>query len=150
MQVITPLIRSKKLLAAAKGQPCTLRLPGICNSNPETTVSAHIRDQHKGMGQKASDYSIVFACSDCHFALDQGHLGDEANWYVVRGLQETWGLLIARGIIIVPLDPEKPASEPRSKPRKPPEQRQAIPARKDPWPKGRKLQSRNDLARRQS
>lgn len=137
MQVATPLIRSKKILAAAKGMPCTLRFPGHCNHNPETTVSAHIRDQHKGMGIKASDYSIVFACSDCHFALDQGQMGDDALWYVVRGLQETWGLLIARGIIIVPVDAVTPASARPIKPRKPKALRKAIPNNPD-----RKIPSR--------
>lgn len=110
--VQTPLIRSKKILAHAKGQPCTLRFPGICNNNPETTVACHIRDQHKGMGIKASDYSVVFGCSDCHRHLDEG--ADqflEVSGHVIRALQETWGILIRDGIIFVPQDtPIKPKS----------------------------------------
>ena len=52
----------------ARGQPCTLRLPGICNGNPETTVLAHGRGA--GMGTKLRDYIGVHACSDCHSYLD--------------------------------------------------------------------------------
>ncbi|BBI46989.1 hypothetical protein KPSA1B_105772 [Pseudomonas syringae pv. actinidiae] len=33
---------SKKLRASAKGQDCTVRIPAICNYNPETTVLAHL------------------------------------------------------------------------------------------------------------
>jgi hypothetical protein len=49
------------------------------------------------------------------------------------------------GIVIVPLDATKLSSERPSKPRKPKAERPAIPARKDLWPKGRKLQSANAL-----
>lgn len=54
----------------AKGQDCMLRLPGICNGNPETTVLAHIRRGFFGMGIKPVDWCGVWACSDCHDAYD--------------------------------------------------------------------------------
>jgi len=60
------MIRSKKILAKAKGQDCTLNFSGICNYNPESVVACHIRDKNKGMAQKASDLSVVFGCSSCH------------------------------------------------------------------------------------
>lgn len=59
--------RSKKYRDAAKGQPCTMRLP-CCNGNPETTVLAHRNGA--GMGTKADDHDACDACSDCHAALD--------------------------------------------------------------------------------
>ncbi|EIC2853121.1 DUF1364 domain-containing protein, partial [Escherichia coli] len=31
------------LRKAAKGQMCTVRIPGYCNHNPETSVLAHYR-----------------------------------------------------------------------------------------------------------
>ena len=50
-------------------------IPGICNGNPETTVAAHsnrlIHD--KGLGIKAHDCYIVWACSSCHTEIDQGN-----------------------------------------------------------------------------
>lgn len=151
-------IRSKKILAHAKGQKCTLRFPGVCNNNPETVVACHIRDRHKGMGQKAADYSVVFGCSDCHRELDEMWFRYEAvasigmetpgSIYqdVIRALQETWEILIRDGIIVIPEDKPKVR---RVKPRKPKEQRKSIPSpAKTNWPK-RELKSRNDLKRKE-
>ena len=33
---------SKKIRNSARGQDCALRIPGVCNFNPETTVLAHV------------------------------------------------------------------------------------------------------------
>ena len=55
----------------AKGQECMLRLPGICNGNPETTVLAHIRRGFYGMGIKPVDWAGVWCCSSCHDAYDR-------------------------------------------------------------------------------
>lgn len=130
--------RSRKVLDHARGQQCTLRFPFICNGDPETTVSCHIRDDHKGMGIKASDSSIAFGCSDCHRYLDEKfpkvpmglaeyRLGLEQ---IIRGMQRTLEILIADGIIGWPHDaPPKPKA---TKPRKPKAQRQPIPSRKAP------------------
>ena len=57
-----------KLRNSARGQPCFVRLPGICNHNPETTVLAHLGGA--GMGLKHDDLFGAFACSDCHDQLD--------------------------------------------------------------------------------
>lgn len=147
-----PPFRSRKVLDHARGQPCTLRLPRFCNRNAETTVSAHIRDRHKGMAQKASDHSVCFACSGCHAALDEGRwigVMDEADVLrcVIRGLQETWEILIADGIVGFPHDKPKSFHSRPPKPRKPKGQRAKVPAGRklagrSEWPKGRKMPSR--------
>ena len=55
----------------ARGQPCMVRLAGICNFNPETTVLAHIRRANAaGMGHKPPSTCAVWACSACHDAID--------------------------------------------------------------------------------
>ena len=55
----------------AKGKECQLRIPGICNHNPETTVLCHLRlGNVAGVGQKPPDLCAVHACSGCHDALD--------------------------------------------------------------------------------
>lgn len=38
----------------ARGRDCQVRLPGICNFNPETTVLAHYR-MDTGIAKKPSD-----------------------------------------------------------------------------------------------
>ena len=116
-------IKSSKILHHAKGQPCCLRFD-CCNNNPETTVACHIRDRHKGTGNKASDISVIFGCSACHAHLDEsgGWKSDVAYFapYVIRGLQETWEILIREGIIFVPRDRPK---QRKTKPRKPKSER---------------------------
>lgn len=57
---------------AARGEECTLRLPGVCNFDPETTVLCHSNRlaDGKGMGLKAPDTAACFGCSACHDVLD--------------------------------------------------------------------------------
>jgi hypothetical protein len=60
-----------KLRDAARGQQCMVRVPGICNFNPETTVLAHYRISGTcGIGMKPIDLIGSWACSDCHNAID--------------------------------------------------------------------------------
>lgn len=124
-------IASAKYLAGSRGQNCTLRIPGVCNNDPTTVVPAHIRDQHKGAGTKASDISVANACSNCHAKFD-GQLGetltdDEWRFYALRGLQETLEQRHEAGLLIVPMDaPSKPRPV---KARKPKEQRAKIQSR---------------------
>ena len=55
----------------AKGQPCMIRVAGICNRNPETTVLAHYRlGGTCGTGMKPPDMRGAWACSACHDAVD--------------------------------------------------------------------------------
>lgn len=142
------MIRSKKILRSANGAPCALRLPGICNNNPETTVWAHLNGFGKGMGMKTHDILGFPACSACHAEYDTGKNRSQYTGDALRALCETLVGLVLSGLVIVPLDPEKPASEQRSKPRKPPEQRAKINSRNE-WPTGQKIQSRNDLRRKE-
>lgn len=58
-----------KIRKAAKGQECQVRLPGVCNFNPETTVLAH--RPGGPMGGKNPDYQGAFCCSDCHDTVDE-------------------------------------------------------------------------------
>jgi hypothetical protein len=52
---------------------CQVRLPGICNHNPETTVWAHGNGSAagKGLGMKAPDLIGAYACSACHDVYDR-------------------------------------------------------------------------------
>lgn len=56
----------------AKGKECMVRIPGVCNFDPETTVLAHIRRAGTGgMSLKPPDICGVWACNRCHDALDR-------------------------------------------------------------------------------
>ncbi|OOF56160.1 hypothetical protein BKK56_04045 [Rodentibacter genomosp. 2] len=54
----------------AKDRECQVRLPGICNFNPETTVLAHYR-LHSGVALKPDDIQGAWACSACHDECDR-------------------------------------------------------------------------------
>jgi hypothetical protein len=144
-------IRSRSYLDGAKDQTCVFEIPDVCVRGP--TVSCHLRDETFGMGQKADDTSSADGCPACHDAMDGRSIvlsREEWLFYAFRALQRTIRRRIEQGLLKLKLDRQTPASEHRSKPRKPPEQRQAIPQRKDPWPKGhRPIQSRNDLRRKE-
>lgn len=64
--------RNKKLLASAQGKDCQLRIPGVCNGNPETVVWCHLNGQEygKGMGHKSHDLFGFYGCSACHDVYD--------------------------------------------------------------------------------
>lgn len=65
--------RMTPIRKAARGQDCTLRIPGVCNYNPETTVLCHspYLSSGRGMGLKAPDEDACFGCSACHDRLDR-------------------------------------------------------------------------------
>lgn len=60
--------RLKKWTQAAKDQPCSMKIPGVCNRNPETTVFAH--NNGGGMGTKVDDWNGADMCSACHDVFD--------------------------------------------------------------------------------
>lgn len=56
---------------AARGQQCQVRIPGICNFDPETTVLAHYRLSGTcGVGMKPPDLIGAWCCSSCHDLID--------------------------------------------------------------------------------
>lgn len=52
----------------ARDKPCMVRIPGVCNHDPETTVLAHLGGA--GMGRKENDFIAAWCCSDCHDVYD--------------------------------------------------------------------------------
>ena len=93
-----------KLRKAAQGQECQVRLEGVCNHNPETTVLAHVRRANvAGIGQKPNDYIVVWACSDCHDQIDgrsKPHFpAYELDRYVLEGMCRTLDELKKQGVI---------------------------------------------------
>ncbi len=113
---------SQKLRASARGQECTLRIPGVCNHDRDTTVLAHIRTKGaSGMAQKPDDWHAVFACSDCHDVLDKRKHVDFVlipYLYVIEALQRTQKIWFDMGLITIPGQIHKP--EPKSSKMLPP------------------------------
>lgn len=66
--------RNRRLLDLARGMPCLLLVPAICNHRLDTTVAAHsnLAEHGKAMGRKADDHYSVHSCFACHTWLDAG------------------------------------------------------------------------------
>ena len=91
-----------KYTKAAKGQDCQVRIPGVCNRNPETVVFAHLNGG--GMGMKHSDIHGAYACSACHTWLDGGYVHDDIAPFVrsamhLEGMLRTQKIMIQEGVL---------------------------------------------------
>jgi hypothetical protein len=149
------VIRSEKYRRAANGSPCRFRGP-TCNCDPNTSQFAHANGAAFGKGamHKAHDIAGIDACSDCHAYIDVGHgtkplISNAEFWRLIaRGIVETMVDRIKRGIVIIPLDPERLSHDRPVKPRKPRAERAKVgksrPLESRPnWPaQSRKLTSR--------
>lgn len=98
-------VRSERLRRSAQGQPCTLRLPGICEGDSATTVLAHPPVANGGMSIKGSDLDGAFACARCHDVLDKRQssrlsLGEIYECWI-RGAQETRAIWVQQGLVSV-------------------------------------------------
>ena len=70
-----PRYVDRNLLDMARGQPCLLGVPGVCQGGTETTVAAHSNWSIHGKAgaRKAHDCYSVWSCAACHIGwLDQG------------------------------------------------------------------------------
>lgn len=62
--------KQDKYTRSARGQPCQVRIVGICKPAPEneTTVLAHLGGA--GIGMKNHNVHGAYACHQCHDAID--------------------------------------------------------------------------------
>lgn len=82
-------------------QDCFVRIPGVCNYNPETVVLAHLNGG--GMGMKVNDIFGAFCCSDCHDVLDGRKYsrfdGNSRKFFHMEGIVRTQQWWIENGYI---------------------------------------------------
>ena len=83
----------------ARGRACQIRLPGICNHDPETVHLAHLRMAGiTGVGMKAPDALGAWACSNCAKATENGYTEDESQVIAFHeGMARTQYQLIKEG-----------------------------------------------------
>jgi len=93
---------SHDLRRRARGIECQIRIPGVCNHNPETSVLCHYR-QNTGIGQKSPDLIAAVGCSDCHDAVDRRRFMDLDYDYVrqchAEGVMRTLALWVREGLV---------------------------------------------------
>jgi len=93
--------RVTKIRKSAKGEDCSLRIPSVCNFNTETTVLAHLNTKFKGVALKSPDIFAVYACSNCHDALDNRSNNKIETRWIMDALFETQKKLIDKGLITI-------------------------------------------------
>ena len=100
--------RSRKYLDAAKGQPCSLQIPGVCQGGTETTVACHSPLGEDRNGTKAGDFCVADGCRACHDCLDRrSKLGgydlteEDQRYFFHRGMVRTLANRLERGILKV-------------------------------------------------
>jgi hypothetical protein len=81
----------------ARGRECQVRIPGVCNRNPETVVLAHVRMKGiTGTGFKAPDLLGAWCCSDCH-QYTESRYNDRDTRAFLEGVVRTQDTLIREG-----------------------------------------------------
>ena len=89
-----------KLTKSARDRECQVRIPSVCNFNPETTVLAHLNGA--GMGMKANDMHGAFCCSACHDEIDRRTRKThdyEAKLFHLEGVIRTQEIWIREGLL---------------------------------------------------
>ena len=88
---------------AARGRECQVRIPGVCNFDPATSVLAHARLAGlTGTGMKAPDVMAAIACSACHDEIDRRTRVLEADFVRVcfyEGCMRTLAIWVREGIL---------------------------------------------------
>ena len=92
--------KNKKITDSARGEDCQVRLGGVCNFDPATTIFAHINGG--GMGYKSHDIHGSYCCSSCHDVIDgrvpyDGYYNPTLAHY--DGMVRTQMILIEKGLI---------------------------------------------------
>lgn len=101
---LAPGVVGMNLRKLAKGRDCQVRLPGICNGNPETVVLAHFRMVGlAGVGMKPPNVLGAWACFTCHNAIDSrtstGMTRDELRLAHAEGVMRTLAILVSEGLV---------------------------------------------------
>lgn len=89
----------------AKGQPCMIRIPGVCCFDKSTTVLCHTNGA--GVALKSDDMEAAFGCRDCHAAVDgkptvaHGYTDDEILLMFLVGCVRTRNYWRECGYLVV-------------------------------------------------
>ena len=96
-------MKQSKYTKSARGQDCQVRIPNICNYNPETVVLAHLNGY--AMGKKHLDIHGAYCCSDCHDAIDgrtKTYMNKQVrDLYHLEGVIRTQQIMVKEGILII-------------------------------------------------
>ncbi|MES9841203.1 MAG: nuclease domain-containing protein [Candidatus Thiodiazotropha endolucinida] len=81
----------------AKGRPCMIREPGICNADPATTVLCHLNGG--GMAMKHDDKHGAWGCCNCHSWVDGGYIKTGHTKEYMENAH-LWGVIRTQQVLI--------------------------------------------------
>lgn len=92
------------LRLAARDRECCIRIPGVCNHDPATSVLCHYRIAGlSGIGMKPIDLVAAIGCSSCHSAVDRRSHIDLDYDYVrhmhLEGIARTLDVFASEGLV---------------------------------------------------
>ena len=75
--------KQDKYTRSARGQPCQIRIPGVCVPAPEneTTVPCHLNGG--GMAAKHSSIHLAYGCNHCHDVVD-GRVQTDMSYELIQ------------------------------------------------------------------
>lgn len=99
-------VRSNALKESAKGQKCTIRLPGVCCRDEATVVLCHLPGSGKGISTKENDIHAAFGCVTCHAVIDGRDRKSGLSDAIIldaclRALSETQAIWYTCGLLTV-------------------------------------------------
>ena len=91
-----------KIRKSARMEDCALRIPGVCNFDPETTVLCHAPYPNRG-GMRNADHWAAYGCSNCHDYVDGRSTGVQKTCsdFWMPAIKETQEKLIKKGLMEV-------------------------------------------------
>ena len=92
-----------KMQRAAKGHPCTLRIPNVCRPDPEnsTSVLCHAPFPDRA-GMRDHDEWAAIGCFWCHEAVDgRSPMAMNFDSYWLRGIRITQQYFVQQGLIVL-------------------------------------------------
>ena len=94
-----------KIMASARGEPCTLNIVSVCSYDPETVVYCHYPDGSGGSNRLTGPLHGGFGCLQCHDEIDlRVHpvtTESEREFYMRRSMNRTINRLIEKGLVTV-------------------------------------------------
>lgn len=96
-----------KITESARGEDCSIRLPGRCLRLNDTVVWAHANGSAagKGFGMKTPDALGAYACQACHDTYDrrlplpEGMTREEVEIAFHEGHQRSYQILLKKGLV---------------------------------------------------
>jgi hypothetical protein len=96
-----------KITESARNEDCQIRIPGVCNFDPATTVWCHGNGSAagKGIGMKSHDILGSYGCSNCHAVVDHivplppGLTRIEVKLFFYEGHFRSLVILIKKGLV---------------------------------------------------